>query len=369
MWYFCYSLCFLLLLISCGNKAKSTDNITNTTVSVPKDEMKYVRSVSFTSPEKNKLYSYNDELNIAFESKDRFPVDSAQIFINGQKIAVTGKNEKKYIYRIPERKTGNTTIKVIAYHPENKQGVATITIKIKPDKAPQKYGYEIVRILSHDPKSYTQGLVYKDGFMYEGSGQYGESAIRKIDMTTGKILSMLNIDNQYFGEGIAIFKDKIYQITWKSQKGFVYDLNTFTLESTFHYNSQGWGITTAGEQLIMSDGTNRLYYVAPSSFNIVKEIEVYDNQGEIVNLNELEYVNGMIWANIWLSDRIVAIDPETGAVKGELDMTNLLPEADKKKIDNQDDVLNGIAYNPKTDTFYLTGKRWPKLFEIKIKKQ
>lgn len=366
MAYFYCILCFILLYSCGGSKAKSNDTSTEKATVKKTDEVKYVNSVKFTSPEKNKLYSFNDEVNIVFENKNRFPIDSAQIFVNGKKIAVTGKDQLNYTHRLSGKKTGNTTIKVIAWHPENKQGVATQNILVKPNMPPQKYSYEVVKVFPHDPKAYTQGLVYYDGFMYEGTGQYGESSIRKSDMATGGILSVLSIESQFFGEGVTIHNDKIYQITWKSRKGFVYDLKTFTLESTFNYNSQGWGITTAGEHLIMSNGSNKLYHMTPSTFNIIKEVEVYDNNGEVANLNELEYVDGLVWANIWLTDRIVAIDPETGAVEGELDMSQLLPKADKNKTDDKDDVLNGIAYNPEKNTFYLTGKRWPKLFEVKI---
>ena len=205
--------------------------------------------------------------------------------------------------------------------------------------------------------------------MYEGTGQYGESSIRKTDMKDGKILSILNIDSQLFGEGITIYGDKIYQITWRSHKGFVYDLKTFSLESTFQYNSEGWGLTTAGDHLIMSDGSNKLYHIAPSGFTIIKEVEVYDHQGPVDQLNELEYADGLVWANIWLTERIIGIDPETGVVKAELDMSSLLKPVERMQLDDKDDVLNGIAYNPDRATFYVTGKRWPKMFEIKIKKQ
>ena len=363
--YLFYFMCIVMLCSCGGNTARNKEK--NKTVVAPKNEIKYVNSLKIDSPEKNKLYSFNDNINIEFNSKDRFPIDSAAIFVNGHQVAVTGKGVTNYTYRIPETRTGTTTIKVMAWHPEHKTGVASVAIRVKPDKAPVAYEYDVVKVYPHDPKAYTQGLIYQDGYMYEGTGQYGESSIRKIDMKDGKTLSVLNIDNQLFGEGITIYKDKIYQITWRSRKGFIYDLKTFTLESTFHYNTEGWGITTAGNDLIMSDGSNKLYYMTPSNFNVVKTVEVYDHNGEVSQLNELEYIDGTLWANVWLTDRIVAIDPESGAVKGELNMKNLLSPADKATTDDKDDVLNGIAWNPEKGTFYVTGKRWPKMFEIKIK--
>lgn len=356
------------MLASCGGSKQKNNDKPEAAETALKDEVKYVNSIKFLSPEKNKLYSYNDELNITFENKERFPVDSVQIFFNSEKINVPSKDTRSFTYRIPEGKTGGNTIKIIAYHPENKRGIATVTINVKPDKAPDKYAYEVIKVFPHDTKAYTQGLVYHDGFIYEGTGKEGESTLRKTNVATGEILSVLSIDNNLFGEGVTIYKDKIYQITWTSRKGFVYDLKTFTLESTFSYNSEGWGITTAGDKLIMSDGSNKLYHITPSNFNIIKQVEVYDNNGPVEQLNELEYVNGLVWANVWLTDRIVAIDPETGAVKAELDMSALLKPAERAKINDKDDVLNGIAYNPEKDTYYLTGKHWPKLFEVKIKR-
>lgn len=364
--YFYYLIC-LTLLWSCGNTTKQKDQTGTTVVTTKKDEVKYVNSIKLIAPEKNKLYNFGKEVTINFENKDRFALDSSIIYLDGHPIAKLESGVNHYTFRLPEKKVGNTMIKVMAYHPENKRGIATVAIRVKPNQAPTKYGYDILKTYSHDPKAYTQGLIYEDGFMYEGTGQYGESSIRKIDMKDGKIQANLSIDNNLFGEGITIYKDKIYQITWRSHKGFVYDLKTFTLESTFQYNSEGWGITTAGDHLIMSDGSNKLYHISPSTFNIIKEIEVYDHNGEVSQLNELEYVDGLVWANIWLTDRIVVIDPETGVVKAELDMSNLLTPADKALTNDKDDVLNGIAYNPEKKTFYVTGKRWPKMFEIKIK--
>lgn len=370
MSYLPYLICVILLYSCGGNNAAKSKETAETNLSVAlKDEVKYVNSIKLTSPEKNKMYSFGEEMQIVFENKDRFPIDSSVIYIDGREIAKLGKDTTHYTLQIPDHKVGNTTIKVMAWHPENKRGVASVTIRVKPAEAPKPYSYDVVKVYPHDPKAYTQGLIYQNGYMYEGTGQYGESSIRKIDMKNGNILSVLSIDSQLFGEGITIYQDKIYQITWRSRKGFIYDLKTFTLESTFQYNSEGWGITTAGDHLIMSDGSNKLYHIAPSTFNIIKEVEVYDHNGEVTQLNELEYIDGLVWANVWLTDRIVVIDPETGVVKGELNMPNLLSVADKAQTDDKDDVLNGIAWNPEKQTFYVTGKRWPKMFEIKVRIQ
>lgn len=366
--YLYYIICFLVLCSCGGNSSKGKAKTEATIVTPEKNEVKYVNSIKLTSPEKNKLYSFGEEITVSFDHKDRFPIDSSVITFNGREIARLGKDIKQYTFKIPESKTGNNVLKVTAWHPDHKQGMASVSIRLKPAEAPARYTYSVVKVFPHDPKAYTQGLLYQDGYMYEGTGQYGESSIRKIDMKNGKILSVLNIDSHLFGEGITIYKDKIYQITWRSGKGFIYDLATFSLESTFTYNSEGWGITTAGDHLIMSDGSNKLYHITPSTFNIIKEVEVYDNHGEVTQLNELEYIDGLVWANVWLTDRIVVIDPETGVVKAEMDMSNLLSAADKAVTDDKDDVLNGIAWNPEKKTFYVTGKRWPKMFEITVQK-
>lgn len=364
-----YILCMSLLL-SCESKKNTETKGTETSVTAKEtgaaDNIKYVNGITITSPEKKSAFRYNDQITLTFSSKERFPVDSAELTLNGKKLAGV-QGTAPFKFQLPDTWTGNVTLKITAYHPDNKRSVATLPILIKPDKAPQKYSYGIVKVYPHDIKAYTQGLVYHDGFIYEGTGQYGESGIRKYDMSSGKILSALNIDGKLFGEGITIWQDKIYQLTWTSGKGFIYDLKTFTPESTFRYNTQGWGLTTMGDKLIMSDGSNKLYHVDPASFGILKTVEVYDNNGPVINLNELEYINGKIWANVWLSDRIVIIDPERGEVTAELDMSKLLPVPDRNKLDDSDDVLNGIAWNPGNGHIYLTGKRWPKMFEVNIK--
>ena len=363
-----FYLLIIFLLFSCRNtKTKTTDPKGTQVTVAPKNEVKYVNSIKITSPVKNQEFRFHEKTTFSYKTKERFPVDSAHLFLNGKKIATLRKDIFTFDGEIPAQKTGNNTLKIIAFHPEDKRGVASINFLVKPDKAPRKYRYEVVKVYAHDPKAYTQGLIYQDGFLYESTGQYGESGIRKSDMKTGKLLSALNIDSQLFGEGITIYNDKIYQLTWTSRKGFIYDLKTFTLESTFQYNTQGWGITTVDDKLVMSDGSHRLYQVSPAGFSVMKEVEVYDFNGPVQNLNELEYIDGRVWANIWMEDRIVMIDPESGEVEGELDMSKLLSSAERSQLDDSDDVLNGIAWNPEKKTVYVTGKRWTKMFEIQVK--
>lgn len=365
--FYVFSIVCTLLLVSCNNRPapRQAEQGMTAPAAPAKNSTKYVNSIQFASPASNAVFSYHDAVKIAFSTKEKFPADSVQIFWNGEKAATAGAGKTEYDYRVPAAKTGRNTLKLVAFHPDNKRSVANLTVIVKPDRAPEKLRYKVVREYPHDTKAYTQGLVYQDGILYESTGQYGESGIRKQDMKSGKILSALSIDNRLFGEGITLLNDKIYQLTWTSGKGFIYDLKTFSLESTFTYNTQGWGITTIGDKLVMSDGSHKLYHIAPSSFNIIREVEVYDHNGPVKNLNELEYINGLVWANVWMQDRIVMIDPATGEVKQELNLSGLLSGTERARFDDSDDVLNGIAWNPEKGTIYVTGKRWPKLFEIK----
>lgn len=369
----CYQYILLLcafLAVACQNtnKNKSTENaaITGNTETSRGTEPKYVKSVQFVYPMKGDTCRFEQELEILYANNKRYRIDSAHLFFNQRKIATLDSISRKYVFKIPREKCGTNTLKVIAFHPDNKQGVATQSFIVKPEKAPKKLSYKLIKTYNHATDASTQGLVYIDGIIYEGTGIKGQSTLRKIDLENDKTLASLNLDSRYFGEGISVYKDKIYQLTWTSQKAFVYDLATFTLLTSFDYSTrEGWGLTTMGEELIMSDGTHRLYHLDPELFTTVKTVEVYDNKGPVINLNELEYIDGYIWANEWLTDRIVVIDPETGEVVQELLLPNMLTPAEKAKLDDNDDVLNGIAHNEKKGTIYVTGKHWPKLFEIK----
>jgi len=224
--------------------------------------------------------------------------------------------------------------------------------------------FEVVAEYPHDPAAFTQGLILVDGQLYEGTGLNGVSELRLVDLQSGDVLESHQLSDQYFGEGITVLGDKVYQITWQTQTAFVYDRETFEQLGTFTYETQGWGLTHDGTSLIMSDGSDQLYYRDPETFEVTKQISVHDGGNAIVNLNELEYIDGVIWANVWQTNLIARIDPETGEVIDWLDLTPLTEQvlATGQRVD----VLNGIAWNPETGTAYVTGKLWPILFEIKI---
>ena len=229
-----------------------------------------------------------------------------------------------------------------------------------PDATPV-YGYKIVNTYPHDQNAFTQGLVFDDSFLYEGTGIYGESTLRKVELGTGEVLKNYSMPDEFFGEGVTIWNDTLLQLIWKSKIGFVYDKESFLLLREFAYPTEGWGITHDGKHLIMSDGTSALYFLNPDTFEEIGQIEVRDKGVPIINLNELEYIQGEIYANVWRTNHIARISPETGQVVGWIDLKGLLSEENRSE-----DVLNGIAYDAKQDRIFVTGKCWPKLFEIKL---
>jgi len=224
-------------------------------------------------------------------------------------------------------------------------------------------GFRVVNEFPHDATAFTQGLVFTDGRLYEGTGKKGESSLRRIELATGRIEQLVPLNSTYFGEGITILDGKLYQLTWQNRMGIVYDQQTFNPLATFRYTGEGWGLTHDGKQLILSDGTSTLRFIDPRTFEVVKRLKVRANNGPIEKLNELEYRKGEILANIWYSDRIARISPETGEVLGWIDLTGLLPASQRTDKDN---VLNGIAYDEAGDRLLVTGKNWPKIFEIEI---
>jgi glutamine cyclotransferase len=226
------------------------------------------------------------------------------------------------------------------------------------------YGYRVKNSYPHDRAAFTQGLVFEDGYLLEGTGLHGRSTLRRVELETGKIIQFRGLPVRYFGEGITIFDGRIVQLTWQARTGFVYDRNSFALREKFHYPTEGWGLTHDGNRLILSDGTDILYFLDPGTFEQIGKLRVVDHQGAAVTrLNELEYVKGEIFANIWQTDRIARIAPDTGRVTGWIDLAGLL---NRQGQIPPVDVLNGIAYDEAGDRLFVTGKLWPKLFEIEL---
>jgi glutaminyl-peptide cyclotransferase len=221
----------------------------------------------------------------------------------------------------------------------------------------------VVKSYPHDPRAFTQGLEFFDGYLYESTGRQRQSTLRRVVIETGKVVQSVRLPDATFGEGLTIFHRKIYQLTWLDKTGFIYDLRTFRKLGNFSYNTEGWGLTHDDTSLILSDGTNRLQYIDPNSFQVTKTLEVFAGPTAVTNLNELEFIRGDIWANIWHSDRIARIDPKSGQVTAWIDLSAIT----ERETHEQEDVLNGIAWDSGRQRLFVTGKDWPKLYEIVVK--
>jgi len=228
-----------------------------------------------------------------------------------------------------------------------------------PDSA-VNYTYHIVNIYPHDTSAFTQGLLIRDSILYESTGGYGKSSLRQVELATGKVLKQYNLSNEYFAEGLAIINDQLIQLTWLNNIGFVYDKETFSVQRNFSVSGQGWGLTYDGTNLIMSNGSSHLTFLDPQTYVVSREVSVRDGDEPITNINELEYIDGDIYANIWHSYKLAIINPQTGQVKGWIDLTGIY------QADDYESVLNGIAYDAQTGKLFVTGKNWPNLYEIEI---
>jgi glutamine cyclotransferase len=240
----------------------------------------------------------------------------------------------------------------------------TETTTTPPSNEPAAMPFTITNQFPHDTSTYTEGLEFYDHNLYESGGQYGNSKLVSVDLNTGKDIKKIPLEKKYFGEGITILNNKIYQMTWKEKTCFVYDAKTFAKLKTFSYDGEGWGMTNNGKQIIMSDGSNNLTFRDPETFKVLSIVGVTDNNGPVANINELEYINGYILANVWQTDVIIKIDPESGRVLGKADFSGTKEKYFPEALDKAE-VLNGIAYDSTTKRLFITGKYWPKIFEVK----
>jgi len=226
------------------------------------------------------------------------------------------------------------------------------------------YGYEVVNTFPHDPEAFTQGLIFHDGALLESTGLERHSTLRRVELQTGKVLKKIDVPAYFFAEGMTLFGGKIYQLTWKGEKGFVYDPQTFAKTGEFTYTGEGWGLTHDADSLILSDGSNKIRFINPSDNSVRRTVSVTDGGRPVTELNELEYVKGEVYANVWHQNRVARIDPQSGQVKGWIDFSGLLKSGD---VTDAEAVLNGIAYDEAGDRLFVTGKLWPKLFEVRLK--
>ncbi|MFA8435979.1 MAG: glutaminyl-peptide cyclotransferase [Marinifilaceae bacterium] len=369
-----FPIAFMTLLIACNGTSvnKKGGNLPGKE-STKGEQINYVRSLRLKSPVRNTEYSEGEAVPIVVVPRRKAEsIDSLQLIENGK--------VRQTLYKAPwegrwipqSNRMGSQNLTLLAYHSDGTIGRVSTRIKLKSGKEPQKYGFKIVNTYPHRKIYYTQGLFYRDGFLYEGTGQRGESTIRKMKLENGDVIVQSDLDSNYFGEGITWCNGKILQLTWTSGSAFVYNPDDFSRVDSFDpktTNGQGWGITCAGKELFISDGSNVITVLDSKDYSSKRTIEVYDHKGKVKNLNELEYIQGKIYANVYLTDRIVIIDPETGRVTGDIDMRGLLTTDEYRRLVKGDEVLNGIAWDKEKDRLFVTGKRWPKLFEIKLEKK
>ncbi len=303
----------------------------------------------------------SQKFSVTVEEQGQKPIDSIRYYLDGNKLSSNKDID------VSEMRLGTHAISATVFYGE-KQKKLTNTIILLADKSPEIYSYTIVNEYPHDEKAFTQGLEYHNGFLYESTGQRGKSTLRKVEITTGKVLQKTAIDKKYFGEGMTIFNNKIFMLTWQNKIGFIYNLETFKKEKDFYYaeSKEGWGLTHNENKLIKSDGTKKIWFLNGETGKEESFIEAYTNDRLVKELNELEFINGKIYANVWQRNSIIIINPKTGAVEGIADLKGLQKKSGQK---GSDKVLNGIAYDAENDRLFVTGKNWNKLFEIKLHKK
>lgn len=357
--FFLAALLLPLMMNSCADKKQEKRDTT------PSEQKKkvYTEVSHIQEPKENARFTLGDPVNFLLQTPDSIQSDSAVISADKTILARLGAQQYEVTIDSKSFQVGRNQFRIEIYLDNGHKERHYRTLIFKSDLTPDKLKCRIVKTYPHDPGAYTQGLFFKDGFLYEGTGQRGESSLRKVDLESGELINALGLPAQYFGEGIASYKDKIIQLTWTSRTGFVYDKDEFKLLNKVRYPTQGWGLTSDGEKLFMSDGTSTIYFLDPEFFTELGQIQVYDHKGPVQNLNELEYIDGKVYANVWQKDYIISFDPETGKVLEKIDCSNLVP--DKYKND-RDLVLNGIAYDKEKGRILMTGKRWSKLYHVEF---
>jgi glutaminyl-peptide cyclotransferase len=355
---------FITWTLSCSGRS-GKKNIGEVVPDRVVSEMAAIKLIKMISPEENSEFKLHDQVRLVFELANKNqPPDSVSISFNGNAVAAI--KSEPWDYLIPSsyiNSTGRKSLRATAYKGGKAQTPLTRFIIIYSDVVPERNSYKVIHSYPHDREAFTQGLIYDKGEFLEGTGQLSGSSLREVELETGKVIRQHNLESKLFGEGITLYKDRIYQVTWQNKVGFVYNRSTFNLINKIDYATEGWGLTTIDNKIVMSDGTNILYFYDPEMFTVVSRIEVYDNEKKIDSLNELEYINGEIWANIWMSDLIARIDPISGKVLAYIDLKGILPDSERT---SDTDVLNGIAYDKAGGRIFVTGKKWPKLYEIRL---
>ncbi len=342
-----FFLCSLLALASCTNSSKN-------------------QNAYFLSPEAGTSVSVGDEIKLQLRFPEGKSADSVVYFVDDKRFSAV-KDGQLVVFSTATAKIGSRLFTAKVYSGGEAEELSTNVI-IKPAQAPEQFSYKVLATFAHDTSSYTQGLEFNDGMLYESDGEYGSSSLRKVDPKTGKVLKKQDLANEVFAEGLSVLGDKLVQLTWQENVGLVYNKNSLVLQGQFPYQNsrEGWGLCNNGERFYKSDGTNQIYFLNKDTYQEEGFIEVYNNQGPVDQLNELEFIDGKIYANVYQTDKIVIIDPKTGAVTGEIDLSGILQPKDRYA---NTDVLNGIAYDSAGKKLYVTGKNWAKLFQIALVKK
>ncbi len=354
-----------LVGFSCNGNSRA-DTATDIKTEIKISEKTLIKMISFEAPDDNQKYASGDEIGLRISLLGELVPDSIRVYLGGSHIHTMLKQPFEYGINSASSRLGRIPVKVIAYSGDKRPHTLTRFILIFSDIVPEILSYTLVNKYPHDKGAYTQGLLVHNGLFYESTGKEGRSSIREVEIESGVVKREHKLESKFFGEGLVLVKDKLYQLTWEHKTGFIYDLKTFNMERTIHYDTQGWGLTINDDKIIMSDGTNKLYMLEPEYFTVISSIEVFDNKKAVYQLNELEYINGDLWANIYMTDLIAKIDPATGKVLAYLNLQNLLSETEKRKLDSEE-VLNGIAWDSENKRMFVTGKDWPYMFEIRIR--
>ena len=357
----------LIFIASCGSNNKHNNKTKNSihTKNVNDSKRQEIELEINILGETETEFKIGKELTFVVENKDTTKIDSIKFFVNNEFLESSSSLPTKIVWNSNKAKTGKNSFELRAFVNSNKIS-QKLSFTLLSDIKPKEYSFKIINIFPHDRGAYTQGLVYEDDFLYEATGLRGESTLRKVQLLTGDVVQAVTLPTDIFGEGITLFEDKIIQLSYQAYTGFVFDKESFKLLMKFNYPkpTEGWGLTNDSTNLIMSDGTHNLYFIDPVSFSQTGKLEVYDDNGLVDRLNELELINGVLWANIYTTDKIAQIDIKTGKVLAYIDLTEILPQRD---YESNTDVLNGIAYDKKHNRIFITGKKWPKLFEIQLK--
>ena len=354
---------FSLLSCSSGNSSTEGHSVTN---------LKAVKISKLLEPSAGLSIPLGEEIRVVLTLPDTVAVDSIHVYLGGKLLRTmegssVKMNQGSLDFLVPTEgeRIGKSGLRLRLYFSGGKSENQSVQLTFLSDIVPEAYSYTVVKEYPHDVAAYTQGLEYVDGVLYEGTGNYGTSSLRRVDLENGEVTKIRDNDQSLFAEGITVLGERIYQITYKSQVGFVYDKSSFEeIQKVYYQNREGWGLTNNGKELIMSDGTNIIYFLDPEMFTVNRQIEVYHNTGPANSLNELEYIEGKIWANRYFTDEIVIIDPETGKVEGRINLKGILKATDRSPTT---DVLNGIAWDSEGERLFVTGKLWPKLFEIRVR--